>query len=143
MTDVPDQRSSLIIHCDGSCNNATRKGAWAAIVECPDKNIRKQLVGNEDDTTSSRMELQAVIQPLSKLKNPCKIRVISDSQYVVNPFNKGSIDYWEKHFWTLKIGGQVKNQDLWKKLLELSRKHEVTWQWIKGHDKNTERERWG
>lgn len=132
--------NEIVIYCDGSCNNQTKKGAWAAIVECAAKNVRREFVGQEEGTTSSRMELSAALEPLKRLKHKSSVRIVSDSQYVVYAFVRERIDYWQRHYWTLQSGGRVKNVDLWKQLLKQTQKHKVSWQWIKGHDKHPENE---
>ncbi len=116
----------VIIYSDGSCLGNPGPGGWASILTC--QGVEKIISGGEPHTTNNRMELMAVIAALKLLKFKCKVTVITDSQYVVNAFNKGWINNWEKN----GFKGRP-NTDCWKVLRELERKHDVTFQWIKGH----------
>lgn len=87
------------------------------------------------------MELMAVITGLEALNRPCQVEVYSDSQYVVNAFNQHWIESWIKKGWTRGKKEPVKNVDLWKRLLEAKREHEVTFHWVKGHAGHAQNER--
>ena len=92
------------------------------------------------ETTNNRMELTAVIQALSQLKRPCKVKVVTDSSYVV----KGMTEWlpgWIKRNWMNSRKKPVLNRDLWESLLRLSEIHEVVWMWVKGHHGHKENER--
>ena len=96
---------------------------------------KKELSGGEQVTTNNRMELIAVIMALEALKETCAVELYTDSQYVANAVNLKWLDSWEKRGWTRK-GGEVKNPDLWKKLVPLLSEHRVNINWIKGHAEN-------
>lgn len=92
-------------------------------------------------TTNNRMELMGVIVGLEALKRPCAVDVYSDSQYVVKAFNDNWIDGWLKRGWKNASKNPVKNVDLWKRLLEAMKPHEVTYHWVRGHAGHPENER--
>ena len=92
-------------------------------------------------TTNNRMEMMAVIVGLEALNRPCQVEVYSDSQYVVNAFNQHWIEGWVKKGWKRGKNEEVKNVDLWKRLLEAKKDHEVTFHWIKGHAGHPQNER--
>ena len=102
---------------------------------------RKELFGGFRLTTNNRMELLAAIEGLKALKYKCKVSLFSDSKYLVDAFNEGWIYNWEKRNWRKSDKKEVLNLDLWKALLELANKHDVTWHWVKGHSGNEENER--
>lgn len=104
---------------------------------------RMEASGGESETTNNRMELQAVVEGLSVLKRPTSIRLVSDSSYVLNGLSKW-IKSWKTNGWRRKEKGRwvdVKNVDLWKKLDELASRHDVEFEWIKGHAGHAENER--
>ena len=96
---------------------------------------KKELSGGEQVTTNNRMELMAVIMALDALKETCAVELYTDSQYVANAVNLKWLDSWEKRGWTRK-GGDLKNPDLWVRLVPLLEKHSVRFIWIKGHSEN-------
>lgn len=128
------------IFTDGACDpHGNRQGGWACILIYPShKNIvaEKVLQGFEKDSTNNRMELTAVIEGLKALKEPCEVNIYSDSQYVCKAFN----DNWISN-WVLRNWAEVKNVDLWKTLLELTKKHAVKFTWVRGHSGNLWNER--
>ena len=91
-------------------------------------------------TTNNRMELMAVIAGLEALNRPCRVEVYSDSQYVTNAFNRHWIDSWVKRGWK-RSSGQVKNTDLWQRLLKAKEPHEVQFIWVKAHAGHEQNER--
>ncbi|MCI8333075.1 MAG: ribonuclease HI [Lachnospiraceae bacterium] len=91
-------------------------------------------------TTNNRMELMAVIAGLEALNRPCRVEVYSDSQYVTNAFNRHWIESWVKRGWK-RSSGQVKNTDLWQRLLKAKEPHEVQFIWVKGHAGHEQNER--
>ncbi len=101
----------------------------------------KELSQGFASTTNNRMELLGVIAALEALKRPCEIEVVSDSQYVVNAFNQHWIDGWLKRGWKNAKKEPVKNADLWKRLLNAIRPHDVSFRWVKGHAGHPENER--
>jgi len=123
----------VTIYTDGACSGNPGPGGWAAILIYGD--TKKELSGFEPETTNNRMELLSVIKALEALREPCKVSLFTDSLYVANAVNLGWLDSWQKRGWTRK-GGEVKNPDLWKKLVPLLNTHEVMLIWIKGHADN-------
>jgi len=118
---------------DGACSGNPGPGGWAAILRYREHEI--ELSGSMSQTTNNRMEIFAVICGLGKLKFPCNVNVYSDSAYVVNAFNEGWIDNWQRNGWKNAEGKQVENQDLWTLLLLTIRKgkHKMTFNKVKGH----------
>lgn len=92
-------------------------------------------------TTNNRMELMAAIVGLEALTKPCKVTLVSDSKYLTDAFNRNWIDNWLRKNWKTAGGSKVKNVDLWTRLLEAKKPHEVTFVWVKGHDGHPENER--
>ena len=90
---------------------------------------------------NNRMELTGVIQALSALKYPCKVRVTTDSRYVVDGITKGWAQGWKKRGWKKSDGKPALNPELWERLLELLAIHDVEFAWIKGHAGHEENER--
>ncbi len=123
----------VTIYTDGACSGNPGPGGWGAVLMYGDN--KKELSGGEPDTTNNRMELTGVITALSALKEPCRVDLYTDSQYIVNAVNEGWIIGWQKRGWRRK-GGEVKNIDLWQQLLPLMEMHEVTFNWVKGHAEN-------
>ena len=119
------------IYTDGSCLQNPGPGGWGAVLIYNDK--IKELSGGEADTTNNRMELTSVIKALSCLKFPCRAEITTDSKYVCDAFNKKWVYSWERNNWKKSDGKMALNIDLWTELLELSRIHECSFEWIKGH----------
>ena len=126
------------IFTDGACSGNPGPGGYGAILKS-DKKI-KEISGYETDTTNNRMEMTAIIEALRQLKIPCKIRVVTDSIYVI----KGMTEWlpgWIKRNWINSQKKPVLNRDLWEKLIKLSGPHQIEWKWIKGHHGHKENER--
>jgi ribonuclease HI len=126
------------IFADGACSGNPGPGGYGAILRYGERT--KEISGCEPATTNNRMELTSVIAAFKQLKKPCRVRVTSDSTYVI----KGMSEWmpgWLKKNWMNSKKQQVLNKDLWELLLELSGPHEVEWVWIKGHDGHVENER--
>ena len=122
------------IFTDGACSGNPGPGGWGAILRY--SGHEKELSGGEAETTNNRMELLAAIRALEALKRRCKVELYTDSQYV----QKGVMEWmagWKAKGWPARI----KNQDLWKELDELLKRHDVTFHWIKGHAGHPENER--
>lgn len=122
------------IYTDGACSKNPGPGGWAAVLLHGDH--VKEMSGFIPETTNNRMELFAAIQGLSALKRPCEVRLYSDSSYLVNAFTKGWIDNWQRNGWKTSNKQPVENQDLWKVLINLFRKHQVQFLKVKGHADN-------
>ena len=127
------------IFSDGACSGNPGPGGWGAILRCD--GYEKELSGGEAHTTNNRMELTGVIEALSALKYPCKVRVTTDSKYVVDGITKGWAKGWKKRGWKKSDGKPALNPELWDKLLGLLETHDVEFAWIKGHAGHEENER--
>ena len=118
----------VTLYTDGACRGNPGPGGWGAILVY--RGIEKEMSGGEPVTTNNRMELMAVIEGLSALREPCKVDLYSDSQYVVNAMCEGWAKNWQKTAWNK---GKAKNPDLWEKVLALCEIHTVTFHWVRGH----------
>jgi len=121
----------ITIYTDGACSGNPGPGGWAAVLLYKDN--RKEISGGNENTTNNIMEMTAVIEALKLLKRPCKVNLYSDSAYVVNAFLDNWIDSWIKNNWKNSKKEPVKNSELWKELIELTKIHEVTFNKVKGH----------
>ena len=124
----------VIIYTDGACSGNPGPGGWGAILMY--KENQKEISGGKKDTTNNVMELTAVIEGLKLLKYPCQVELYSDSAYVVNAFEQGWMENWVKNNWKTSGKDPVKNQDLWKELYQLTKKHQVRFHKVKGHSDN-------
>jgi len=123
----------VTIYTDGACSGNPGAGGWGAILMYGKG--KKELSGGEMSTTNNRMELISVISALEALKEPCEVALHTDSQYVANAINLGWLESWKLKGWKRK-GGEVKNLDLWLKLVPLLETHKVKLVWVKGHAEN-------
>jgi len=126
------------IYSDGACRGNPGPGGWGALLRFKDQ--EKELWGGEAATTNNRMELTAVIRALEALKQPSKVCVYTDSQYVQKGI-KEWIHGWKRNGWKTSDKKDVKNKELWVELDELRKKHDIEWHWVKGHAGHTENER--
>jgi len=124
----------VTIYTDGACSGNPGAGGFAAILIY--NGVEKVVSGGEKETTNNKMELMAVISGLNSLKEACEVDVYSDSQYVVDAFNKGWVDSWQKNGWRNSSKDDVKNVELWKMLLDLTKTHKVNFIKVKGHSDN-------
>lgn len=129
---------TVVIHTDGACSGNPGPGGWGAILEYGGK--EKELSGAEGETTNNRMELMAAIVALETLKRPCKVRLVTDSTYVRDGVTKW-IHGWKRNGWKTAAKKPVKNEDLWRRLDEAQQRHDVQWEWVKGHAGHPENER--
>ena len=128
----------VTLYTDGACRNNPGRGGWGAILVYG--RYEKEMSGGEALTTNNRMELMAAISGLEALKEPCAVSLYSDSKYLVDAFNEGWVYGWQRAGW--RRGKEaLKNPDLWERIYELTKKHEVTFIWVKGHDGNEYNER--
>lgn len=123
----------VLIYTDGACSGNPGPGGWGAILKYGE--VEKELSGGEELTTNNRMELTAAIKALSALKEPCIVDLYSDSKYLIDSFDKGWVYSWQKLGFKKK-GKDVPNTDLWIKLLELFKIHQINLIWVKGHAEN-------
>ena len=124
----------VTIYTDGACSGNPGPGGWGAILMLGEN--RKEISGGSADTTNNIMELTAVIEALKILKRPCKVKVYSDSAYVVNAFLQKWIYGWIKKNWRTAGGDSVKNKELWQELYSLTKVHDVTFNKVKGNADN-------
>ncbi len=129
----------VTVYTDGACSGNPGAGGWGTILVY--KGRERELSGGAPETTNNRMELTAVIEGLKALKESCKVTVVTDSQYVANGINLGWAESWKKNGWRKKDKKPALNPELWDELLTLIAKHEVTIEWVKGHDGHPENER--
>ena len=124
----------VTIYTDGACSGNPGPGGWGALLMY--KDTKKEISGGKEDTTNNVMELTAVIEGLKLLKFPCKVKLYSDSAYVVNGFNQKWIYGWIKNGWKNSSKEPVKNKELWQELYDLTKVHEVEFIKVKGHADN-------
>ena len=121
----------VILYTDGACSGNPGPGGYGAILIY--NGIEKEISGGEKSTTNNKMEMMAVIKGLEMLKEPCEVKVYSDSAYVVNSIQKGWIYSWKKNNWKKADKSKVKNIDLWERLLSQLEIHKVEFLKVKGH----------
>lgn len=124
----------VIIYTDGACSGNPGKGGWGAILIYND--IKKEISGNNPNTTNNQMELTAPIEALKLLKRPCEVKVYSDSAYLVNAFTNGWIYNWKKNGWKTADKKDVKNKELWLEIDKFMQIHKIEWIKVKGHADN-------
>ncbi len=128
----------VTIFTDGGCLGNPGPGGWAAILRYGSK--QRELSGGAPATTNNRMELQAAIESLSALKEPCQVTLHTDSQYLRQGITEW-IQRWKARGWITSTRRPVKNADLWRQLDAATRRHHVVWKWLKGHAGHPENER--
>ena len=131
----------ITIYTDGACRGNPGPGGYGSILRYtgPDGKVyEKELSAGFESTTNNRMEILAAVAALEALKKPCQIVLYSDSQYLVNAFRQGWLEKWKRNDWfrDVKRKEKAKNVDLWKRLDEAMKPHEVMFQWVKGHAEN-------
>ena len=124
---------SVIIYTDGGYKSHVKLGAWACLLMCGEHS--KELYGVSQNTTNNKMELTAVIKAVQALKKPCKVKLYSDSEYVVKGMTLW-IKNWIANGWKTKDRKKVANRDLWEEILKLSEIHQIEFLWVKGHEEN-------
>lgn len=127
------------IFTDGACSGNPGPGGWGVVLRFGER--EKELSGGEKETTNNRMELTAAIEGLSALKEPCRVRLVTDSKYVADGITKGWAESWRKNGWRKADKKPALNPDLWDELLSLLKLHEVEITWVKGHAGHPENER--
>ena len=128
--------------CDGSCLGNPGPGGWAALLVVVKAGVtsEKLISGSKAETTNNQMELTAAIEGLKALKRPCKVHIVTDSNYVI----KGMTEWrfgWQKKGWRNSANKPVENRELWEQLIAAAAPHTVTWEWVKGHAGHIENER--
>ena len=120
----------VVIYSDGACSGNPGPGGWGAVM-ISGEHVR-DICGGEPATTNNRMELMAAIQALEALKKPCKVELHTDSQYVMKGISEW-IHGWKRRGWKTADNKPVKNDDLWRRLDAARARHDVSWNWVKGH----------
>lgn len=126
------------IFTDGACRGNPGPGGWGALLRF--NGTEKELYGAEPLTTNNRMELMAAISALASLKRPCRVRITTDSKYVLQGITEW-LAGWKLKNWKTASRQPVKNVDLWQELDRLATPHQVDWQWVRGHTGHPENER--
>ena len=129
----------VTIYTDGACKNNPGPGGYGVVLQYGEQ--RKELSAGYRLTTNNRMEILAAIAGLEVLKEPCEVRLISDSQYLVNAIEKGWARRWQAGGWMRNKMEKAVNPDLWERLLSLCEKHNVRFEWVRGHAGHPENER--
>ncbi len=130
---------TVTIYTDGACSGNPGPGGWGAVLLYGAH--RRELSGGEANTPNNRMELTAVIEALSLLKEPCTVDLWSDSKYVIDGLEKGWAKGWQKRGWVKSDKKPALNPDLWEKLLALTDTHTLRYHWVKGHADTAENNR--
>ena len=125
---------TVTIYTDGACSGNPGPGGWGAILLYGQH--KRELSGGEAETTNNRMELTAVIEALSLLKEPCAVELWSDSKYVIDGLEKGWARGWRARGWKKADKKPALNPDLWGHLLDLTEIHTLRCHWVKGHAEN-------
>lgn len=131
-------QESVEIFTDGACSGNPGPGGWGALLRY--KGVEKELSGGEAETTNNRMEMMAAIMALESLKRPMKVALTTDSQYMKDGLEKW-VRGWIKRGWKTADKKPVKNIDLWQRLLEAMKPHDVKLHWVRGHNGHDENER--
>lgn len=130
---------AVTIYTDGACSGNPGPGGWGAILEY--QGLEKEISGYETLTTNNRMELTAALKALTMLKEPCAVKLYSDSAYLVNGFNQKWVVGWQRNGWKNSKKEPVLNDDLWKALIAENDRHQITWIKVKGHSDNVKNNR--
>lgn len=128
----------ITIYTDGACSGNPGPGGWGAVLQFD--NREKEIMGGAAATTNNRMELMAAIEALRTLTKPCKVRLVTDSKYLRDGITIW-IKNWKKNGWRTAAKKPVKNADLWQELEAAAGRHDVTWEWVRGHTGHAENER--
>lgn len=134
-----EQKKIVEVFTDGACLGNPGPGGYGAILRYKGK--EKELSGGEAETTNNRMELMAAISALEALREPCRVKLCSDSKYVVDGMGKGWAKKWRANGWMRNKKDPALNPDLWERLLTQFERHEVELIWVKGHAGHPENER--
>ena len=128
---------TIELFTDGACKGNPGIGGWGALLRFGE--TEKRLHGGEKETTNKRMELMAVIQGLEALKEPCQVRITTDSKYVLQGMTEWLAN-WKRRNWQTAAKKPVLNADLWRRLDSVAASHELEWHWVKGHSGHRENE---
>ncbi|MDE1916108.1 MAG: ribonuclease HI [Sphingomonadales bacterium] len=126
------------IFTDGACKGNPGPGGWGALLRMGSH--EKELSGGDRETTNNRMEMTAVIRALAALKQPCNVKLTTDSRYVIDGITKWVFG-WQKKGWVNAKKEPVANEDLWREMLIVAKPHKIDWHWVRGHNGHSENER--
>jgi ribonuclease HI len=135
--------AELYAYTDGACSGNPGPGGWGVLMRAVEGETilkERELKGGEALTTNNRMELLAAIHALEALSKPSAITIVTDSAYVKNGIT-GWMHGWKRNGWKTAAKQPVKNVELWQRLDEAQKRHDVTWEWVKGHAGHPENER--
>ena len=130
--------TSVEIATDGACKGNPGPGSWGVLLRAG--GTERELSGGETLTTNNRMELMAAIEGLRALKRPCRVKLSTDSRYVLDGLTKW-VAGWQRNGWKTSAKQPVKNGDLWRALIDAAAPHRIDWVWIKGHAGHPDNER--
>ncbi len=136
---APESHKVVTIYTDGACSGNPGPGGWAALLI--HGTTETELAGSERMTTNNRMEMRAAIEALRRLKEPCSVRLHTDSAYLSRAFTEGWLVRWQRNGWMTASKKPVENKDLWQELLAAAAEHEVSWIKVKGHATNVHNNR--
>ena len=135
---MPMDSEPVQIWTDGGCKPNPGPGGWAAILRLG--GAEKELTGGDKVTTNNRMELTAAAASLEALTRPCKVVINTDSEYVKNGITRWHTG-WVRRNWRNSAGDPVANMDLWRRLLDAAKPHDIEWRWVRGHNGDVMNER--
>ncbi len=136
---MADPKGKIVeIYTDGACSGNPGPGGYGSLLRYGD--VTKEISGCESNTTNNRMEMMAVIEALRQLKRPCRITLYTDSTYVMRGMTEW-VSGWIRRNWVNSQKKPVVNRDLWEKMLDLSKPHQIEWKWVRGHMGHPENER--
>jgi ribonuclease HI len=136
--DTQPAAEPVLIWTDGGCKPNPGPGGWGAILRF--KGAEREMSGGEADTTNNRMELTAAAEALETLKRPCRVVMHTDSEYLKNGITRWHTG-WVRKGWKSASGDPVKNMDLWRRILDAAKPHEIEWKWVRGHSGDEMNER--
>lgn len=136
---IPSGLPLVEIYTDGGCEPNPGPGGYGVVLVHPKKRVEAS--GGFRLTTNNRMEIFAAIAGLEMLKQPCKVTLVSDSEYLVNAMTQRWVESWKRKQWWHSKTERVPNSDLWERLLTLRETHQVEFRWVKGHAGHAENER--
>jgi ribonuclease HI len=129
-SDAPPAKDIVEIWTDGGCKPNPGPGGWGAVLRF--RGVERELTGAEPVTTNNRMELTAAAAALESLKRPCQVVLHTDSEYVRNGVTRWSAG-WVRKNWRNASGDPVANMDLWRRVLDAAKPHQIEWKWVRGH----------
>lgn len=136
--------TKVTVYTDGAARGNPGPGGFGVVIEFIDSKgtlHTKELSCGYRLTTNNRMELMGVISALEALNRPCSVDLYTDSKYITDCFNQHWIDSWIRKGWKRGKNEPVKNVDLWQRLLQAAKPHDITWNWVKGHAGHPQNER--